>query len=138
MSKYSEEFKLKIVKEHKETNIGAKSLQRKYGVHHSQSEQWIKKKLKYYLTKSSIVLGFKKTIIWHKKLWIDMILVIVMKIQKKTYNYYEEDSSRCDFIGDFYKDEEDYEMAIKWYSRAVDEGSEETKEKLEELKNKKK
>lgn len=67
-----------------------------------------------------------------------MILVIVMKIQKKTYNYYEEDSSRCDFIGDFYKDEEDYEMAIKWYSRAVDEGSKETKEKLEELKNKEK
>lgn len=29
-------------------------------------------------------------------------------------------------------------MAIKWYSRAVDEGSEETKEKLEELKNKEK
>ena len=27
MSKYSEEFKLKIVKEHKETHIGAKSLQ---------------------------------------------------------------------------------------------------------------
>ena len=66
MSKYSEEFKLKIVKEHKETHISAESLQRKYGVHHSQIEQWIKKKLKYYLTKSSIVLGFKKTIIWHK------------------------------------------------------------------------
>lgn len=29
-------------------------------------------------------------------------------------------------------------MAIKWYSRAVDEGSEEAKEKLEELKNKEK
>ena len=41
MSKYSEEFKLKIVKEHKETHIGAKSLQRKYGVRHSQIEQWI-------------------------------------------------------------------------------------------------
>ena len=41
MSKYSEEFKLKIVKEHKETHIGAKSLQKKYGVHHSQIEQWI-------------------------------------------------------------------------------------------------
>ena len=41
MSKYSEEFKLKIVKEHKETHIGAESLQRKYGVHHSQIEQWI-------------------------------------------------------------------------------------------------
>ena len=41
MSKYSEEFKLKIVKEHKETHIGAKSLQRKYGVHHSQIVQWI-------------------------------------------------------------------------------------------------
>ena len=35
------EFKLKIVKEHKETHISAKSLQRKYGVHHSQIEQWI-------------------------------------------------------------------------------------------------
>ena len=33
--------KLKIVKEHKETHIGAKSLQRKYGVRHSQIEQWI-------------------------------------------------------------------------------------------------
>ena len=41
MSKYSEEFKLKIVKEHKETHIGAESLQRKYGVHHSQIVQWI-------------------------------------------------------------------------------------------------
>ncbi|SJZ44035.1 helix-turn-helix domain-containing protein [Treponema porcinum] len=41
MSKYSEEFKLKIVKEHKETHIGAKSLQKKYGVYHSQIEQWI-------------------------------------------------------------------------------------------------
>ena len=41
MSKYSEEFKLKIVKEHKETHIGAESLQRKYGVYHSQIEQWI-------------------------------------------------------------------------------------------------
>ena len=41
MSKYSKEFKLKIVKEHKETHIGAESLQRKYGVHHSQIEQWI-------------------------------------------------------------------------------------------------
>ena len=41
MSKYSEEFKLKIVKEHKETHISAESLQRKYGVHHSQIEQWI-------------------------------------------------------------------------------------------------
>lgn len=41
MSKYSEEFKLKIVKEHKETHIGTKSLQRKYGVRHSQIEQWI-------------------------------------------------------------------------------------------------
>ena len=41
MSKYSEEFKLKIVKEHKETHIGAESLQRKYGVHHRQIEQWI-------------------------------------------------------------------------------------------------
>ena len=51
--------------------------------------------------------------------------------------YYEEDSSLCDFIGDFYKDEGDYEMAIKWYSRAVDEGSEEAKEKLEELKRRK-
>ena len=50
--------------------------------------------------------------------------------------YYEEDSSPCDFIGDFYKDEEDYEMAIKWYSRAVDEGDDEAKEKLEELKKK--
>lgn len=28
MSKYSEEFKLKIVKEHKETHIGAESLQK--------------------------------------------------------------------------------------------------------------
>ena len=51
--------------------------------------------------------------------------------------YYEEDSSLCDFIGDFYKDEGDYEMAIKWYSRAVDKGSEEAKEKLEELKRRK-
>ena len=41
MSKYSEEFKLKIIKEHKETHIGAESLQRKYGVHHSQIVQWI-------------------------------------------------------------------------------------------------
>ena len=41
MSKYTEEFKLKIVKEHNETHIGAKSLQRKYGVQHSQIEQWI-------------------------------------------------------------------------------------------------
>ena len=41
MSKYSEEFKLKIVKEHKETHIGAESLQKKYGVHHSQIVQWI-------------------------------------------------------------------------------------------------
>lgn len=41
MSKYSEEFKLKIVKEHKEPHIGAESLQRKYGVYHSQIEQWI-------------------------------------------------------------------------------------------------
>lgn len=41
MSKYSEEFKLKIVEEHKERHIGAESLQRKYGVHHSQIEQWI-------------------------------------------------------------------------------------------------
>ena len=41
MSKYSEEFKLKIVKEHKETHIGAENLQRKYGVYHSQIEQWI-------------------------------------------------------------------------------------------------
>lgn len=41
MSKYSEEFKLKIVKEHKETHIGSKRLHKKYGVHHSQIEQWI-------------------------------------------------------------------------------------------------
>ena len=41
MSKYSEEFKLKIVKEHKEPHIGAESLQRKYGVHHRQIKQWI-------------------------------------------------------------------------------------------------
>ena len=41
MSKCSEEFKLKIVKEHKEPHIGAESLQRKYGVHHSQIVQWI-------------------------------------------------------------------------------------------------
>lgn len=41
MSKYTEEFKLKIVKEHNETHIGAKRLQQKYGVHHSQIEQWI-------------------------------------------------------------------------------------------------
>ena len=41
MYKYSEEFKLKIVKEHKETHIGAERLQKKYGVHHSQIEQWI-------------------------------------------------------------------------------------------------
>ena len=39
MSKYSEEFKLKIVKEHKETHIGAKSLQRKYGVRHRKIKQ---------------------------------------------------------------------------------------------------
>ena len=41
MSKYSEEFKLKIVKAHKEPHIGAESLQKKYSVHHSQIEQWI-------------------------------------------------------------------------------------------------
>ena len=41
MSKYSEEFKLRIVKEHEKTHIGADKLQMKYGVHHSQIEQWI-------------------------------------------------------------------------------------------------
>ena len=33
------EYVKQIVKEHKETHIGAESLQRKYGVHHSQIEQ---------------------------------------------------------------------------------------------------
>ena len=41
MSKYSEDFKLKIVQEHKQTHIGSKGLQKKYGVHHSQIQQWI-------------------------------------------------------------------------------------------------
>jgi len=41
MPKYSEEFKLKIVKEHEEMHIGEKRLHKKYGVHHSQIKQWI-------------------------------------------------------------------------------------------------
>ena len=73
MSKYSEEFKLKIVKEHKETHIGAKSLQRKYGVHHSQIEQWIKKKLKNIL--------IKVLIITMKKI---LLFVILLEIFTKT------------------------------------------------------
>lgn len=39
-------------------------------------------------------------------------------------------------VGDYYRHAGDYEMAIKWYSRAVDEGDDEAKEKLEELKKK--
>lgn len=39
-------------------------------------------------------------------------------------------------IGDFYSDAGDYEKAIKWYTRALDEGYDEAKEKLEELKKK--
>lgn len=46
--------------------------------------------------------------------------------------YYEELMD----IGDFYSDAGDYEKAIKWYTRALDEGSEEAKEKLEEVKKK--
>lgn len=41
MSKYTEEFKLKVVKENEMTHIGCKLLQKNYGVHHSQIEQWI-------------------------------------------------------------------------------------------------
>ncbi|WP_147614038.1 transposase [Treponema pectinovorum] len=41
MSKYTEELKLKIVKEHKEQHIGSKLLQKKYGINHSQIRQWI-------------------------------------------------------------------------------------------------
>ena len=41
MSKYSDELKLQIVKEHQELKLGAKSLQKKYGIHHSLINQWI-------------------------------------------------------------------------------------------------
>ena len=41
MSKYSDEFKLKIVLEYKQTGRGVETLGKKYGVHHSQIEQWI-------------------------------------------------------------------------------------------------
>ena len=42
MSKYSEEFKLKIVQEHNETRIGEKKLEKKYGVSRSHIREWIK------------------------------------------------------------------------------------------------
>lgn len=41
MSKYSEELKLTIVLEHLENHIGARRLQKKYGIHHSLILQWI-------------------------------------------------------------------------------------------------
>ena len=41
MSKYSEELKIKIVLEHINQKLGSKTLQRKYGIHHSLIKQWI-------------------------------------------------------------------------------------------------
>ena len=41
MSKYSDELKLQIVKEHKVLKLGTKALGKKYGIHHSLINQWI-------------------------------------------------------------------------------------------------
>ena len=41
MSKYSNALKLQIVKEHKELKLGSRSLEKKYGIHHSLIDQWI-------------------------------------------------------------------------------------------------
>lgn len=41
MSKYSEEFKLKIVQEHISTGIGTRKLQEKYGPDKTQIKEWI-------------------------------------------------------------------------------------------------
>ena len=41
MSKYSDELKLQIVKEHKELKLGGRPLGKKYGIHHSLIDQWI-------------------------------------------------------------------------------------------------
>lgn len=41
MSKYTKEFKMKIVLEHEERGIGSKLLQKKYGVHRVHIRQWI-------------------------------------------------------------------------------------------------
>lgn len=42
MSKYTEEFKLKIVKEHIKEGYGAYSLAKKYDLHKSTVQEWIK------------------------------------------------------------------------------------------------
>ena len=41
MSKYTEEFKLKLVQEHEQMHIGCRRLEKKYGVAHTSIEQWI-------------------------------------------------------------------------------------------------
>ena len=41
MSKYTKEFKMKLVLEHEEQKLSAKSLQKKYGPNQSEIRQWI-------------------------------------------------------------------------------------------------
>ena len=55
---------------------------------------------------------------------------------EELFNEFAEGGNDMKTIGNFYSEQEEFDKAIMWYSRAVDEGDEEAKEKLEELKKK--
>ena len=55
---------------------------------------------------------------------------------EELFNEFAECGNVMKTIGNFYSEQEEFDKAIMWYSRAVDEGDEEAKEKLEELKKK--
>ena len=55
---------------------------------------------------------------------------------EELFNEFAEGGNYMKTIGNFYSEQEEFDKAIMWYSRAVDEGDEEAKEKLEELKKK--